>query len=145
MSLVIGVLVIVLFATAFIAVLLVADARMRGWRRMAAKFGTGEEPFDVTPVRQDGEIGSVGLLQLRGLFRAAANDDGLFLAAPRLIARTHPPLLIPWDQLALREDQTLLGTRIVRLSVGRVHLGFITLRGGIAGEVRDRLLRQQSG
>jgi hypothetical protein len=142
MSTLIGIVAVLAGAILFISALLALDARMRGWRRMAGRFRATAVPAGVELLRQDAEIGSVGLLQLRGLFRAAATDDGMFLAAPSLLARTHPPLLIPWDQLALRDDRTRLGMRIVRLSVGRVHAGFITLRGGIAEDVWTRLGRE---
>jgi hypothetical protein len=132
-------LAIVAGAVLFLVTILLLDARARGWRRLAGKFRTGGPPGAAALVRQDANVGSAGILQLRGLFRAAVTDDGLYFAAPAALWRTHPPLLIPWDQLALRHDRTRLGMRIVRLSVGRVHLGFLTLRGGVAQDVWDRL------
>lgn len=123
----------------FLVTLLLLDARVRGWSRLASKFRTAGAPAGAELVRQDADVGSAGLLQLRGLFRAAVTDEGLYFSAPTLLWRTHPPLLLPWDQLSLRDDRTRLGMRIVRLSVGRVHLGFITLRGGVAADVWRRL------
>jgi hypothetical protein len=119
--------------------LLWTDAGMRGWRRLATRFATTVEPPDAR--HQDGSIGEVGILQLRGLLRAAAPTDGLYLAPPRFMRRTHRPLLIPWDQLVVREEVRRVGVPILTLSVGRVHAGFVTLRGGIAGDVLERMGR----
>ncbi|MCI0435599.1 MAG: hypothetical protein L0271_18435 [Gemmatimonadetes bacterium] len=117
------------------------DAHLRGWRRIARRFRTAAPPAGVTPIRQQGDVGGgVGLFNLHLFLRAAVCDDGLFMAAPSFFRHSHPPILVPWSHISLREDQTRLGSRTVRLSIGRVHLGFITLRGGIAGEVRERVL-----
>lgn len=120
-----------------VAILLVVDSRMRGWHRMAGRFRATAPDPDAP--RQDGTVGAVGILQLRGLIRAHATTDGLFVAAPRLIRLTHPPLLIPWEQISIRDEQRRLGVPILRLSIGRLHVGFITLRGGVAGDVLGRL------
>jgi hypothetical protein len=52
---------------------------------------------------------------------------------------THRPLLIPWTHVTVREEQRRLGVPILTLSIGRMHLGFITLRGGVAGDVLERV------
>jgi hypothetical protein len=135
----IATLAVVAGAILFFTGMLLLDAQVRGWRRLAAKFRVSGPPAHVEPMRQDADVGSAGVLQLRGLYRAAATEDGLYFAAPALLWRTHPPLLVPWDQLTLRDDRTRLGMRVVRLSIGRVHLGFITLRGGVAQDVWHRL------
>ena len=122
---------------ALIAGLLYADAMTRGWRRIASRCAAPGERPDAA--RQDGAVGSSALLQLRGLLRAAATDEGLYIATPRWLRFTHPPLLIPWNQMSVREEQRRLGVPTVTLSVGRMHLGFITLRGGVAGDVLERL------
>lgn len=117
--------------------LLLGDTTARGWRRIASGFAAGRDVDGVT--RQDGAVGNTGILQLRGLLRAAATADGLYLAPPRPMRMTHRPLLIPWDQMSVRSEQRRLGVPVLTLSIGRVHLGFVTLRGGVAGDVLERL------
>jgi hypothetical protein len=117
--------------------LLFADSSMRGWRRIAARFAT-DRPIDGAN-RQDGNVGGTAIIQLRGLLRAAATGRGLYIAPPRIMQLTHRPLLVPWEHVTLREEQTRLGVPILTLSIGRVHLGFVTLRGGVAGDVLERL------
>jgi hypothetical protein len=84
-------------------------------------------------------VGGTAIIQLRGLLRAAATDGGLFIAPPGLMRMTHRPLLIPWTHVTVREEQRRLGVPILTLSIGRMHLGFITLRGGVAGDVLERV------
>ncbi len=116
------------------------DARLRGWRRLARRFRVTGPPPGPPPVRQYGDVGGgVGLFSLHMFLVAGVYEDGLYIAAPALIRHTHPPLLIPWAQIALRDEQNRLGSRMVRLSIGRVHAGYIVLRGGLATEVRARL------
>lgn len=122
-----------------ILALLWTDAGMRGWRRLASRFTASGEPMGAT--RQDGDVGGTGIIQLRGLLRAAVSDRGLYLAPPRPMRLTHRPLLIPWDQISVRDDRRRLGVPILTLSIGRVHVGFVTLRGGVAGAVLDRISR----
>jgi hypothetical protein len=135
----IATLAVIAGAIFFLTGMLVLDAQVRGWTRLAAKFRVSGPPAHAQTVRQDADVGSAGVLQMRGLYRAAATEDGLYFAAPALLWRSHPPLLVPWAQLTLRDDRARLGMRIVRLSVGRVHLGFVTLRGGVAQDVSHRL------
>jgi len=121
------------------------DARLRGWRRLAKRFSAPGPPPGTRPARQHGDVGGgVGLFSLGRFLSAGAYDEGLFIAAPALLRHTHPPLLIPWSQITLREEQSRLGARIIRLSIGRVHAGCIHLRGGIAAEVRTRLTGQSA-
>jgi hypothetical protein len=119
--------------------MLFADAIMRGWRRIASRYAA--DTVIEGAARQDGMVGGTAIIQLRGLLRAAVTDDGLFLTAPAFMRFTHPPLLIPWTHIAVREEQRRLGVPILTLSIGRLHMGFITLRGGVAGEVMERIGR----
>lgn len=134
-------LVKILLAPVALALLVIGmlfvDAAMRGWRRMASRYATDADITDAT--RQDGMVGGSAIIQLRGLLRAAATDQGFFIAPPGFMRFTHRPLLIPWTHITVREEQRRLGVPILTLSIGRMHLGFITLRGGLAGEVLERV------
>lgn len=120
-----------------VAGMLFVDASMSGWRRMAARYATDADIAGAA--RQDGLVGGTAIIQLRGLLRTAATDDGLYVAPPGFMRLTHRPLLIPWTHIAVRREQRRLGVPILTLSIGRLHLGFITLRGGVAGEVLERI------
>ena len=85
---------------------------------------------------------------LRHMLRAAATEDGLYLAFPGLLRAGHAPLLIPWDRLNIHSEQTLLGVYILTLDAKADatvdpstpdESERITLRDGIAAEVKKRL------
>jgi ankyrin repeat protein len=137
LSLPLGVVVIGLFVMG----LLHADARMTGWRQLASRF-TAPAALDVaTFTRQDVDVGTLAFIRIRNLMRAAALDDGLYLAMPAIARPGHPPLLVPWTQMRVVEERQLLGRTVVKLSVGSPEIGTITLRGGVADDVRRRLGR----
>ena len=129
----------VLLLTALVLILMWVDAGTRGWRRIAAHFTAPPDARNMPTQRQDGSVGRTGLIQLRGLLRAGVSDAGLYITPPRPMRLTHRPLLIPWDQITVREEQRLLGSPLLTLSIGRIHVGFVTLRGGLAGQVLERV------
>jgi ankyrin repeat protein len=137
LSLPFGVVAIGLFAMG----LLHADARMTGWHQLAGRF-TAPATLDGRGfARQDADVGTLGFVRIRNLMRAAALDDGLYLAMPAIARPGHAPLLVPWTQMRVVDERQLLGRPVVRLSVGSPEIGTITLRGGVADEARRRLRR----
>ncbi len=74
------------FGLAFFAGVLFLDAHMTGWHRLATRFPAAAEPPNVYR-RQNGGVGAFGLIQLRGLLRAAPDQRGLYLAFPRFLLR----------------------------------------------------------
>jgi hypothetical protein len=129
---------IVPFALAFFAGLLLLDARITGWHALARKFAAASEPPGVSR-RQNGGVGSIGLVQIRGLMRAAVDAHGFYFAFPRFLSLGHPPLHIPWAELRVVSDKQWLGVRIVRLEAGNPKIAVIYLRGGVADAVANRL------
>jgi ankyrin repeat protein len=123
---------------AIFAALIQLDARMTGWHRMAERFAaTGPEP--ARAIRQDAGVGTIGLVRVKNLMRAAAPVEGLYLAMPAVFRLGHPPLSIPWREMRIASDSVLFGQRVVRVTVGDPAIGKIWLRGGVAAEVPGRL------
>jgi hypothetical protein len=114
------------------------DARITGWRALGQRFPASNEPAQVSK-NQNGGVGGIGLVQLRGLLRAAATDQGLYLAFPKMLSAGHAPLLIPWPQLKITDDKTILGIRVLTLQAGEPKIARVMLRGGIAPQVAERL------
>ena len=127
-----------MFFIAFITGIFFLDARMTGWRALAQRFPAAGEPLSIYK-RQNGGLGLIGLVQMRNLLRAAATDQGLYLAFPKMLSAGHAPLLIPWPQLRITDDKTVFGIRILTLQAGEPKIARIILRGGIAPQVADRL------
>jgi hypothetical protein len=118
--------------------LLLLDGRITGWHALAGRYAAPVTPADVR-TNQDGGVGRIGLLRIKSLYRAAATDDGLYLAVPGLLRAGHPPLLIPWTDLTIVSDKTMLGIEVLELRAPDADGELIVLRGGIAPEVRQRL------
>jgi hypothetical protein len=118
--------------------LLLLDGRITGWHALAGRYPAAATPADVR-TNQDGGVGRIGLLRLKSLYRAAATDDGLYMAVPGWPRAGHPPLLIPWKDLTIVSDKAVLGIEVLELRAPDVDGELIVLRGGIAPEVRNRL------
>ena len=130
------------FFLVFMTGLFFLDARMTGWHALAKRFPAASEPANVNK-RQNGGVGSIGLVQMRNLLRAAATNEGLYLAFPKILSAGHPPLLIPWPQLRITNDKTLFGVRVLTLQVCEPKIARLMLRGGIAPEVANRAQRHE--
>jgi len=109
-----------------------------GWHRLAQRFAATREPANVN-AHQNGGVGSIGLIRLKGLMRAAANESGLYFAFPKFLKAGHRSLHIPWSQIRVVSDKTFLGTRVVHLQAGEPKIARIYLRGGVADAVVDHL------
>ena len=131
------------FFLVFMTGLFFVDARMTGWHALAKRFPAGSEPANVSK-RQNGGIGLIGLVHLRNLMRAAAMDQGLYLAFPKIFSVGHPPLLLPWSQLRITDDKTIFGVRVLTMQAGEPKIVRIMLRGGIAPEVAERLTKHSA-
>jgi hypothetical protein len=118
------------------------DAKLRGWDDLAEHFPARVTPTAGIRTDQDGAVGRIGTLQLKKMLRAAATPDGLYLAMPRWVLAAHPPLLIPWSRLQLESCTTgPAGGQWLQLKVAAPVTGRITLRGGIATSVLEKVPR----
>jgi ankyrin repeat protein len=137
LSIPLGVGAIALFAVG----LLRADASMTGWSRIADRHLAPPALATDAFTRQDADVGTIGLVRIRNLMRAAALDQGLYLAMPAIARFGHPPLLVPWSEMRVAQESKVLGRPVVKLSVGSPELGTITLRGGVADDALRRVRR----
>jgi hypothetical protein len=133
----------VAFFVAFMSAIFFLDARMTGWHALAKHFPASTEPANINR-RQNGGVGLIGLVQLRNLLRAAATDEGLYLAFPKMLSAGHAPVLIPWSQLRITDDKTIFGIRVLTLRVGDPKIARVMLRGGVAPEVAAHMTRLSS-
>ncbi len=110
---------------------------MTGWHRTATRFPAAAEPNVYR--RQNGGVGAFGLIQLRGLLRAATDECGLYLAFPKFLRFGHAPFQVPWAELHVVSEKTLLGVHILQLKAGDPQIARIYLRGGISQAVANSL------
>jgi hypothetical protein len=126
------------FFVAFMTGIFFLDARITGWSALAQRFPASSEPANLNK-RQNGGVGLIGLVQLRNLLRAAAIEEGLYLAFPKILSAGHKPLLIPWSQLRITDDKTIFGIRVLTLQVSEPKIARVMFRGGIAFDVAERV------
>lgn len=119
--------------------LILLDARMRGWTRLAHRFAATRPPAGVLKRHQDGFVGRIGLLKLKSMLTAAASEEGLYLAMPSWLSAGHPPLLIPWSEMRVAYTRPGLEGQVIGLRIGEPEIGLITLRAGLADEVTKRI------
>ena len=126
------------FFVAFVAGIFFLDARITGWHALGQRFPASSQPATVNK-RQNGGVGLIGLVQLRNLLRAAATNEGLYMAFPKMLSAGHAPILIPWSQLHITDDKTIFGIRVLTMQAGEPKIARVMLRGGIVPQVADRL------
>jgi len=123
--------------------LLHLDASMTGWKSLASRYSAKGEPANVKR-SQDADVGTIGLVRVKSLYRTAATDEGLYLAMPGIVSAGHTPLLVPWSELKVTNDSNTLGTRVLVLEAGEPSAGKITIRGGIVGDVATRVAQVEA-
>lgn len=112
------------------------DAYLRNWTPLADRFAAAGTPASID-THQDGAVGRVGTILTRKMLRAAATDEGLYIAMPAWVVAGHPPLHIPWSQLRLEScSRGIAGLRL-RLRVTDPAVP-IFLNDGVAAQVLTR-------
>jgi hypothetical protein len=117
--------------------LLRIDARITGWSALAERYSTAN-PAGISITTQDGTVGEWGLVHVKGLMRVDQGEAGLYIAYPGWLSAGHPPLLIPWSELRLKDARDVVGIHVVHLSAGDPELAVVIIRGGKAKEIEQR-------
>jgi hypothetical protein len=86
-----------------------------GWSSLAAYFRTTEVPQGKAFYMQSGKVGVVNYSSCLTI-RAAA--DGLYLAVFPLFRAGHPPLFIPWSEIATFRQKKILFWRFAEVTIG---------------------------
>lgn len=124
------------FPLLWVAVMFVLS-RLSGWNALARRY-EAPQPFSGEVVRRcSGTLGWVGYNNSLVL---GANEQGLYVAVPRIFAIGHPALLVPWSEIRAARERVLWADTVafqlgaspsVRL---RVHRRFVDRLGTAAQE-----------
>ncbi|MDF1824703.1 MAG: hypothetical protein P1U68_08680 [Verrucomicrobiales bacterium] len=95
-----------------------------GWRRLASRFRSEEEPAGK---HFTGLQGQIGFVSYRGSLDCTTNADGLFLRPSLLFRFGHPLIFIPWAQCHDLTRGSFLGMRWVRMDIGSPRIARIRL------------------
>lgn len=95
-------------------------ALVGGWRSLASRYRVDSEPRPTTRSTS----GMVGLVSYNGVLELAASGLGLDLRVMKLFRAGHPPLRIPWTDIAVEGERAGLFGSQTKLRLG----GSTTLR-----------------
>lgn len=92
------VLLFLAVAPALWLLVLFLAARLSGWSRMGARFGSGG-PFAAAGDRVPFASAQIGWANYNGALEVRASPSGLYLAPILPFRPFHPPLFIPWGEV----------------------------------------------
>ena len=109
-------------------------ANMGGWRLLAQAYPL-RAPF---PSARRSFVGArVGSVNYHGCLHVSADAAGLYIAVLALFRAAHPPLFIPWRDIAASHSTSPYGP-MIRLRTRAVPASAIELPLGVAGWVKQQ-------
>ena len=83
--------------------------------------------------------GAVGTSRYSGVLRVHVQPDGLRLSVWALFRPGHPPVRIPWSEVASVERKTFLGLSRFEVRIGEPRITTLTLPASVVEAMRDVL------
>jgi hypothetical protein len=117
---------------AFFSLILFVLSKIGGWNTLATRYRM-DRPFQGSLWRN--QFGFLGSTRYNGALTVGSGMEGLYLAVFFLFRPFHPPLLIPWGEVALGgRKQTLFG-HLVEFRLGPEPLASLWLSDSLARQV----------
>jgi hypothetical protein len=105
-----------------------------GWAALARKFRS-QATFNGSKWR--GESGYMrGIAHYNHCLVIGANPEGLYLSVFFLFRVSHPPLLIPWNEVTFSKSRVFF-VAMVCLQLGREHPVPLSIRESLANKIRE--------
>jgi hypothetical protein len=104
-----------------------------GWRRLSECYHT-DRPFDGKVLRFQSALMRWGS-HYGGCLNAGANTEGLYLSLMFFFRPGHPPLFIPWSDIAVQEESTRMG-KSVKLSFAKAPGIPLTITSELADKLK---------
>lgn len=113
-------------------------AQLGGWGRLARHFATDAPP---APEARSFSMasGAVGMSRYNGALRVHVQPDGLRLSVLLPFRPGHPPVLIPWAEIASVERKTRFAISTYEVAVGDPEVATLTLPESVIEAMRDVL------
>jgi hypothetical protein len=105
--------ILIFFPLAWFAVAFLLG-HISGWADLGTRHRTREPPPSEHVRRVSGKM---GLISYNRALTVGWSAPGLHLSAPFLFRLSHPPLLIPWEEIVERQDKKALWMAFVRLRI----------------------------
>ena len=113
------------------------NSHVSGWRRLARRYQSDEEPKGK---RWHSVQGRVGLVSYKGVLTCVANEEGLFLEPGVLFRTGHPRLFLPWSEFRDVRRRQLLWYQFVKARIGDPAVATVVLEAKVFEESRGRCL-----
>ncbi len=111
-----------------------------GWKRLASRYRTQEEPTGGTYF---GQQGMVGLVSYKGTLDFTTAEEGFFLRPNLLFRFGHPLLFIPWSDCHLIGKRSFLTMKWVRIQVGDPGVGRLSIPLQVLEETAGRVVLEK--
>ncbi|MDF1657551.1 MAG: hypothetical protein P1U58_08055 [Verrucomicrobiales bacterium] len=116
-------------------------SQVSGWKRLAARYRTSEQPQGGT---YHGLFGMVGLVSYRGTLNVTTAEEGFFLAPNALFRFGHATLFIPWSECQLVRQTSFFGTKSAKIQIGDPRVGTLSIPLRVFEETAGRTLLEAS-
>ena len=103
-------------------------SRLSGWSRLAKNYRS-TAPIEGESARM--RTGRIGPVTYHSCLSFRVSDEGLRIAVAFPLRLGHPPLYIPWDQIHHIQEDPILYSHKIKVSVGRPTLARVTLPGWV--------------
>lgn len=120
---------VVVFPT-FWCLIVLLISRLGSWHKLAKVYAAG--PRKPEGQAHSGVTGQLGLASYRFTLTVTTAPDGFFLTISPFFRMGHPPLFIPWSEVAERSSQKLLFWDMTVLKIGSPKVATIAL--GLPGK-----------
>ena len=119
------------FAAFFSLILFILSA-LGGWRAHASRYRM-DRPFQGTAWKY--QFGFLGVTRYNGALTVGSGSEGLYLAVLPFLRPFHPPLLIPWHEVALGRRKKTIFQELVEFRLGQEPLASLWLYDSLAQQV----------
>jgi len=117
---------------AFFCLILLVLSKLGGWSALAERYRT-DRSFQGTLWNY--QFGFLGSTRYNGALTVGSGSEGLYLAVIVFLRPFHPPLLIPWHEVALGGRKSILFGELVEFRLGQEPLASLWLHESLAQKV----------
>src|SRR5574341_401922 len=117
---------------AFFCLILFVLSKLGGWSALAERYRT-DRPFQGT--LWNFQFGFLGSVRYNGALTVGSGSEGLYLAVFPFLRPFHPPLLIPWHEVALGRRKKTIFQELVEFRLGPEPLASLWLYDSLVQKV----------
>ena len=117
---------------AFFSLILLVLSLVGGWRALAQRYRT-DRPYQGAIWKY--QFGFLGAVRYNGALTVGSGMEGFYLAVFPLFRPFHPPLLIPWSEVAVGRRKQALWMQLVELRLGPEPVASLWVADALARQI----------